>query len=289
MGQGTAADPKRPGAIPFAMVTLPMGTHDPTIEQVLALSGVETSPPGGMAMTRRAAALACLFPGDRALVVSSGLGRQAIYYAEESGAQVTGVDPVLDHVVAANLAAARSRAAGRVRFQRGDLLRLPFRPETFDAVIGEHPASGSEDPQGVLNEMVRVLRRGGTLVLHEPTWRVPGRVSDRDELAARFGLRPFASADWVAMLERAGAAGVEAESDRWSRPEAFCKLRLDRVQDDPRDLLTQRERLRTGLRVARRFGLGGVRRALENERLVRTAVLEGKLGYGLYWAKRPAG
>jgi guanylate kinase len=69
------------------------GRYEPTIERVLELSGVETLHSGGMAMTRRVAAVACIFQGDRVLVLASGHGRQAIFYAQESGAQITGVDP----------------------------------------------------------------------------------------------------------------------------------------------------------------------------------------------------
>jgi SAM-dependent methyltransferase len=264
------------------------GRYEPTIERVLELSGVETLHPGGMAMTRRVAAVACVFQGDRVLVLASGHGRQAIFYAQESGAQITGVDPSSERVQLATLQAARAGMTSRVRFRMADFRRLPFRDETFDAVIGERAVSSSRDREGVVGEMFRVLRRGGTLVVHEPTWRAPGPAADREELADRYGATPLEAGAWIAMLERVGAAGVQTEGERWSSPDTFCSLRVDGAAP-PHAVLTRRERFRTAVAVARKFGLAGVRRAIENERVLRRAVHDGKLGYGLYWGKRPAG
>jgi SAM-dependent methyltransferase len=263
------------------------GRYEPTVERVLELSGVETLHPGGMAMTRRVAAVASIFQGDRVLVLASGHGRQAIFYAQESGAQITGVDPSPERVHLATLNAARAGVASRVRFRTADFRRLPFRDETFEAVIGERAVSISRDPQGVVGEMFRVLKRRGTLVVHEPTWRAPGPAADREELAGRYGATPLDATAWMALLERAGAAEVQTEGERWSSPDTFCSLRVEGAVPQRHAVLTRRERFRTAVSVAREFGLAGVRRALENERVLRRAVHDGKLGYGLYWGRRP--
>ena len=48
-----------------------------------------------------------------------------------------------------------------------------------------------------------------------------------------------------------------------------------------------RPQARTALRVARPYGVRGVLKAFENERVFFRAVLDGKLGYALYWGRRP--
>ena len=68
------------------------GIHKPTIEDVIELSGIEALHPGGFALTKRTAELAGLKPGIKVLDVSSGRGTQSIYYAQEFGVEVVGLD-----------------------------------------------------------------------------------------------------------------------------------------------------------------------------------------------------
>jgi hypothetical protein len=65
-------------------------------------------------------------------------------------------------------------------------------------------------------------------------------------------------------------------------------VRKDRDVGGPFAVLTLVERLRTLGRVLRRYGPRGAWKALENERAFYAAVLGGKIGYALYWARRAA-
>lgn len=264
------------------------GTHEPTIERAIELSGIEMLHPGGIAMTRRTGEVAGLVAGQRVLDVSSGRGTQAIYYARHFGVEVTGVDLSEEMVRTATQNAARAGVAERVRFRQGDSQRLPFDAGTFDTVINECAVGIPDDSQAVLDEMLRVLRPGGRVVMHESTWRAPASATERDDLAERYGTTPLESAEWVAMLGRAGARDIQIESEPWSRPEMFWKVRVDRTVPGPGAVLSPMEKVRTAILVARRFGFAGVRKAFENERVFYRAVLEGKLGYCLYWGTRPA-
>ena len=262
-------------------------THEPTIERVIELSGIETLHPGGMAMTRRTGEVAGLAPGMQLLDVSSGRGTQAIYYAQQFGVEVSGVDISEEMVRTASRNAARAGVADRVTFRQGDSQRLPFSAGTFDVVVNECAVGIPEDSQAVLDEMLRVVRPGGVVVMHESTWRASLSPAEKDELADRYGTTPLESAEWIEMLARAGARDIRAEADPWSRPEMFWKVRVDRDVRRPGAVLTPVEKARTALRVARRYGLTGIRKAFENERAFYRAVLDGKLGYSLYWARRP--
>ncbi len=264
------------------------GTHEPTIERIIELSGIETLHPGGMAMTRRTGEVAGLIVGMHVLDVSSGRGTQAIYYAQQYGVDVTGVDISDEMVRTASRSAARAGVADRVRFRQGDSQRLPFESGTFDVVINECAVGIPDDSQAVLDEMLRVVRPGGAVVIHESTWRAPATATEKEELAERYGTTPLDGTAWVEMPGRAGAGDVHVESDPWSRPEMFWNVRVDRSVRGPGAVLTPIEKARTAVRVARRFGLAGVRKAFENERAFYRAVLDGKLGYALYWGRRPA-
>lgn len=59
---------------------------------------------------------------------------------------------------------ARARCAtfgGRVRFENGDALALPFRDQQFDLVVCRHLLQAVPDASRVLSEIRRVLRPGG--------------------------------------------------------------------------------------------------------------------------------
>lgn len=264
------------------------GTHEPTIERMIELSGIEMLHPGGLAMTRRTGEVAGLRPGLSLLDVSSGRGTQAIYYSREFGVDVTGVDISEEMVRTATQNAERAGVTARVRFRRGDSQRLSFEDGSFDVVVNECAVGIPDDSQAVVDEMLRVVRPGGTVVMHESTWRAAASPSEKEELAERYGTTPLESAEWADMLGQAGAREIHVESDPWSRPEMFWKVRLDRNVAGPHSVMAPIEKARTGLRVLRRFGIAGVWKGFENEREFYRAVRDGKLGYALYWAKKSA-
>jgi SAM-dependent methyltransferase len=263
------------------------GVHEPTIERVIELSGLEMLHPGGMALTQRTAEVAQLAPGLRLLDVSSGRGTQAIYYAQRFGVDVTGIDIADEMVRAASASAARAGLADRVRFRRGDSQHLPFAPGSFDVVVNECAVGIPDDSQAVLDEMLRVVRPGGVVVIHESTWRAPLSAAEKHGLSERYGTTPLEREEWAAMLANAGAVDVRSEAEPWSRPEMFWKIRTDRDVEGPGAVLSPIEKARTALRVIRRYGFAGALKAFENERVFFHAVLDGKLGYALYWAHRP--
>ncbi len=264
------------------------GIHEPTVERAIELSGIEMLHPGGLAITRRTSEIAGLAPGVSVLDVSSGRGTQAIYYARQFGADVTGIDLSEEMVSTATRNAAHAGVADRVHFRRGDSQHLPFADGTFDVVINECAVGIPDDSQAVVDEMIRVLRPGGTVVIHESTWRVSMSSAEKEELAERYGTTPLERSEWIDMLARGGAHQIQVESEPWSRPEMFWNVRLEREVKGPGSVLTPVERVMTALRIARRFGLAGVRKAFENTRVFYRAVLDGKIGYALYWGRRSA-
>lgn len=225
--------------------------------------------------------------GQHLLDVSSGRGTQAIFYARELGMRVTGLDLSDEMVRIARARAADAGLSETVRFERGDSQRLPFPDASFDAVINECAVGIPDDPQAVLDEMVRVVRPGGAVVIHESTWGAPLTDAEKRELSERYGTTPLQASEWTAMLARAGAREVQRELEPWSRPEMFWNVRQGRTVASPFGVLTALERLRTVGRIAARYGLSGVTRALQNERAFFRAIRSGKIGYALYWGRRP--
>jgi demethylmenaquinone methyltransferase / 2-methoxy-6-polyprenyl-1,4-benzoquinol methylase len=155
----------------------------------------------------RAADLAHVGPGDRVLDVATGTGDLALELAGRvaPGGEVIGSDfsdGMLEH--AREKAAARpadAAAAVRPRFEWGDALELQYANDSFDAATVGFGARNFADLGRGLEEMRRVVRPGGRVVVLEITTPV------RPPLSTFYAL-------WfdrlVPVLGRAAAAGARA-------------------------------------------------------------------------------
>ena len=115
---------------------------------------------------RRAADLAGLSPGDRALDVATGTGDLALELATRvaPGGEVVGMD-----FSERMLELARTKAGARVRFESGNALALDYADGEFDAATVGFGARNFSDLQRGLSEMARVVRPGGRVVVLEIT------------------------------------------------------------------------------------------------------------------------
>ena len=175
----------------------------------------------------RAADRAGLSPGDSVLDVCCGTGDLAFELAGRAmpGGHVIGCDfsePMLD--------LAREKAASRglegVRFEWADALNLPYDADRFDAVTVGFGVRNFADRDRGLEEMTRVLRPGGRLVVLEFTApkRFPfsafyalwfdriapllGRLSDDPEAYSYLAESVHSFPDPRGLAEKMGAAGL---------------------------------------------------------------------------------
>ena len=118
---------------------------------------------------RRAAAAADVSLGSYALDVCTGTGDLAFDLAERVGptGSVVGADfsePMLER--------ARAKAEARglpITFAQADALELPFADDAFDAATVAFGARNWADLDRGITEMVRVVRRGGRVVILDIT------------------------------------------------------------------------------------------------------------------------
>ena len=100
-------------------------------------------------------------PGERVLDIAAGTGTSSRAFTS-AGAQCVACDFSLGM-----LRAGAAKPAARVRFVAGDALDLPFQDLSFDAVTISFGLRNVVDPDAALNEMLRVTRPGGRLVVCE--------------------------------------------------------------------------------------------------------------------------
>ncbi|HYP92765.1 MAG TPA: methyltransferase domain-containing protein, partial [Mycobacterium sp.] len=114
-------------------------------------------------------------PGGTALDVGSGPGNVTASLARAAGPEglALGVDisePMLARAV-------RAQAGPQVGFLRADAQRLPFRDQTFDAVLSIAMLQLIPKPSAALAEMARVLRPGARMAVMVPTARRAGALT----------------------------------------------------------------------------------------------------------------
>ncbi len=134
------------------------------LEDVQRVTG-DTIRPGGLALTRRAVAMASLPDGARVLDVGCGAGA-TVDYLTGLGLRAVGIDPSAKLLGQGG----RGDTAGRsphLPFTQGRGETLPFPTHQFDALLAECCLSLMDDAAGALAEFARVLRPGGTLILSD--------------------------------------------------------------------------------------------------------------------------
>src|SRR3712207_3515626 len=111
---------------------------------------------------QRAADLARVGPGSRALDVATGTGDLAIELASR-GADVVGSD------FSEGMLEVARRKAPALRWEHGNALALPYEDDSFDAATVGFGARNFSDLGRGLREMARVVRPGGRVVVLEIT------------------------------------------------------------------------------------------------------------------------
>ena len=134
----------------------------------------------GLAATADLAKLTGITADMSVLDVGSGVGGPARFLAATHGCRVTGVDLSEPFVEAARYLTERTGQSGRVSFEVGSALELPFGDGKFDVVLLQHVSMNISDRTRLYRELRRVLKAGGRLttfdvVLNsgEPHYPVP--------------------------------------------------------------------------------------------------------------------
>jgi ubiquinone/menaquinone biosynthesis C-methylase UbiE len=113
---------------------------------------------------RLARAIGGLFPdGGDILEVAPGPGYLAVELARSGLLRVTGLDISRTFIEIAKRRASEEQVS--VTFRLGDAAAIPFPPHSFDLVVCRAAFKNFADPHRALEEMHRVLRPGGRVLI----------------------------------------------------------------------------------------------------------------------------
>lgn len=259
-----------------------------SVEDVIEMSGVETLHPGGFDLSRRIGELVNFTTSTHVLDVSSGKGVFPCYYAKEFGSRITGIDINPQFVEIARKRAQREEVEDKVDFRSGDSKKLPFQSNEFDVVVNECAVGLNviNDPQQVLNEMARVTRKGGMVVIHESTWLKNLPSKEKEDAAVRMGTTPYTVEEWKQMLKKAGLATKIVED--WSGITNMQKMRpkYKWKENNPSDFLTIREKFVLFPKLILKYGIGPVLDIYSNHAILIKYLLDGYIGYVLITAQK---
>ena len=134
----------------------------------------------GLAATVELAELAGIGADMSVLDIGAGVGGPARFLAATYGCQVTGIDLSEPFVEAARYLTGRTGQAGKVSFETGSALELPFDHGRFGVALLQHVAMNIADRARLYREIRRVLKPGGrfatfdvVLLSGEPHYPVP--------------------------------------------------------------------------------------------------------------------
>jgi SAM-dependent methyltransferase len=165
----------------------------------------------GMDEERRIARLlTALAPGDGVLDVACGTGSFTRDFARAVGPDglAVGLD-ASETMLRRAVAETRRERLDQVAYVRGDVVDMPFRAQSFDAVCCFAALNLFADPMAALDSMTRVLTPGGRIALFTSarTRSAPFRAFE-EVVRARSGMHLFERRELVEALEQRGFVDI---------------------------------------------------------------------------------
>lgn len=232
---------------------------------------VEILHPGGLDITREVAGLCRIGEGVSVLEVACGTGETACLLASEFGARVVGVD---HSRLMIERAKEKARRRGLdIEFQVADAHNLPFDDNSFHAVLSECSVCHF-DKEKALQEMARVAKAGGSVGIHDLCWNEQTPEELKQRLAEIEQEWPETADDWGRQFKELGLVDVRL-LDRSGLLSVWTK--------DFKKRLGVWGYISAIAKILKRWGIGGLRRILESERIFASK----HLGYVIIVGTKP--
>lgn len=114
-----------------------------------------------------------MFGNKDVLDIGCGAGGKTIFYASQGVNSIMGVEILEKYKKEAESLAEKYNVGNKFKFVCADASKTPFESESFDTIIMNDAMEHVDDPEKVLNECYRILKKGGRLYLNFPPYNHP--------------------------------------------------------------------------------------------------------------------
>ncbi len=246
------------------------GPRSPSMLDLVRLSTRRLFPPGGEDLYRQIALLAKLCPGLELLDVACGKGIPLEYFVREYQVQGSGVEEDGNLISHAEAHFKEVGLSAEASFQQAPHSDLPFRDATFDVVVGELGLAATSDPANAIQELVRVARPGGRVVLVQLVWQAPVNETRKRVLSEHLGARPLMAVELRRILMDAGVGDLHTED--WIDARTAFRSKARKPFPDFAELFGFGEKVGILRRARKQWGWKGVfsvfKREIEVHRLL---------------------
>lgn len=188
--------------------------------------------------------------GLRIADIGTGNGRLALMLADDGAREVIGIDisPAMLEVAEYLRASNPAPGAQRVSYRLASAQNLPFRSESFDAVVCRLVLHHSHKPEEILRELARLLKPGSILILADLL-----AADDPVRRATQNTIEGRRNPSHVAMLtadqyrKLVTAAGLTIDNEAVGVFERELEDWLNDLQSDPANRAVVREMIEAGL------------------------------------------
>lgn len=114
-----------------------------------------------------------MFAGKKVLDIGCGAGGKTVYYASQGVSEIVGLEILEKYEEEANKLAKDKGYDQVFTFTSQDAAETNFEDNTFDTIIMNDAMEHVDEPDRVLGECYRILKKGGKLYLNFPPYNHP--------------------------------------------------------------------------------------------------------------------
>lgn len=114
-----------------------------------------------------------MFKDKDVLDIGCGAGGKTVFYASQGVKSIVGVEILEKYKKEAEELSRKYGVSDKFSFVCADAANTPFEDETFDTIIMNDAMEHVDEPEKVLNECYRILKRNGRLYLNFPPYNHP--------------------------------------------------------------------------------------------------------------------
>jgi len=182
--------------------------------------------PGGLALTKQLAQQLLISRESRVLDIASGRGTSSLYLAEQYGCHVVALDLSEKNLEITRDLAVMNNISPLLTTTVSSADKLPFKDNSFDAIVCECAICTFDDPQLAVNEMFRVLKPNTRIGVSDVLLnkKLPDDLNGL--LSKTFCISGALSSEkYIEIFQKSGFSKINLTPTNWAITEMVAKIK----------------------------------------------------------------